>query len=402
MQRSPIYGKTSLGNSALQGGRATLAPAARGLLILINGRRDLDELASVLGSETVQRWLPLLTSLGYVQAVQRSELPPATEPLRAPASGPAPGASPGPGPGANPSPAGPRPAPSAAPRLGDGAAKTSQPAPADPGAISRLHNSLLSAVRSLGPRRLGAGAAALGVVVAAICWYTYVAPDSAGITTAGDPKANALHAPPHIQMRASDPNAAPPTATPQPPAPEPVVPAPLPERQAKVAPPPKPRRPERSVPGRSHRPTAPSPTLPPPAGAPAEPMPSEAPVPPTGAVSEPDRSGALALAAPRPVPRGAPLPPSDAPLLAPAPPDPHLRTRVLPELSREARRAGIDHGQLVVRLHLSAAGTVDQVELVRADPPQLFDDGVQRTLAGWTFNPTGQPWEKLVELNFQR
>jgi TonB family protein len=84
----------------------------------------------------------------------------------------------------------------------------------------------------------------------------------------------------------------------------------------------------------------------------------------------------------------------------PTPEDSYSRTRVLPDLPPAAQRLGINHGQVLVRLHLSAAGTVNRVELVRADAPQLFDAQVRRTLEGWTYEPTGRVQQKIVELNF--
>jgi hypothetical protein len=41
------------------------------------------------------------------------------------------------------------------------------------------------------------------------------------------------------------------------------------------------------------------------------------------------------------------------------------------------------------------------VELIRADPPQLYDTQVERALEAWTFAPPGRSWQETVVLNFQ-
>jgi TonB family protein len=79
----------------------------------------------------------------------------------------------------------------------------------------------------------------------------------------------------------------------------------------------------------------------------------------------------------------------------------HARNRPLPQLPKRARRADVTTGMAIVRLHVSATGSVDKVELVSAKPVQVYDDQVAATLMQWTFDPPGQATQTTVELEFK-
>jgi TonB family protein len=73
----------------------------------------------------------------------------------------------------------------------------------------------------------------------------------------------------------------------------------------------------------------------------------------------------------------------------------------MPVLSRAARRAGIESGELVVRLHVSPQGKVAAIDVVKANPRQIYDITVEETLKTWTFDPPGAPVESTVEFVFK-
>lgn len=73
----------------------------------------------------------------------------------------------------------------------------------------------------------------------------------------------------------------------------------------------------------------------------------------------------------------------------------------MPVLSRTARRAGVDSGQLVVRLHVSPRGTVDSVDVLKAYPREVYDSTIEQTLKKWTFDPPGVPVDSTVEFDFK-
>jgi TonB family protein len=93
--------------------------------------------------------------------------------------------------------------------------------------------------------------------------------------------------------------------------------------------------------------------------------------------------------------------PPPAPAANPQPVRLHARNRPLPALPRRALRAGFDHGQIDVRLHVNASGNVERVDLLRADPAQLYDATVRQVLEGWTFDPPGRAAEQDVQLDFK-
>ena len=172
------------------------------------------------------------------------------------------------------------------------------------------------------------------------------------------------------------------------------------------------------------RPPAPSPrpvvvaaaeTVPPPRPAPqapASPAPSPANVAPP-APAAPLSAGAPAAGAGPTSALHAPAgdvanPPAEqvAALMPAAPPrsEPvalHPRRHDAPAFPGRALRAKILQGQVLARIWVNAEGSVEQVDIVKADPPRIFDDEVKRALSGWTFDPPGRPVDTTIELMFK-
>jgi TonB family protein len=391
---SSVYAKSQLGVSAIQASRESLNPTARRLLILIDGHRDVEELSVMLGPEAVRQHLPFLVNEGYVWPVQASAMGVVQ----------------------------------VSPTVHGAGALTAKAAPAAP------EESPASPGRLSLAARIGGLLVVLGAGAGIWWWYTHAT--SPGGEDSGASQASAAPAPlpqpitispaaplavvvtgPEANRaaeRVADPRAAlrsdlaradaakarkgersieSPVATPVP-APTSLsppdsaaapVPAPMVAAPAPAAPIPAPPAPETNAPAQIA------------AAASSAATPGIAP----GAASSaaPGNAPARTAAPAGPPPLAAATPPA-APA-ATAPVNLRVRNRVLPELPRRAKRMGIDHGEVLARLHINATGTVDKVELVRADPPQVYDDQVQRTLAQWTFEPPGQAVVKNIELSFK-
>ena len=60
--------------------------------------------------------------------------------------------------------------------------------------------------------------------------------------------------------------------------------------------------------------------------------------------------------------------------------------RVPPLYPMGARRRGIE-GWVKVLLVVDETGHVDDIEVVAAEPPGMFEESVRRCVAGWRFQP---------------
>jgi TonB family protein len=151
-----------------------------------------------------------------------------------------------------------------------------------------------------------------------------------------------------------------------------------------------------------------------PGGEPAPPATAAAAVqaPPTIGTSAGGTSPAAAAAtSPAPPPAAGKAPP--APLgeqvasLAP-PPRPqsapvqlHQRKHDPPEFPVRAVRAKIYEGHVLAHIWITPEGKVEQVDIVKAAPPRLFDDAVKTALSAWTFDPPGRAVDTTIELDFK-
>jgi TonB family protein len=137
--------------------------------------------------------------------------------------------------------------------------------------------------------------------------------------------------------------------------------------------------------------------------------------PPTADSAEPSAAppalpAALAIAAPAPVRAAAPprsAPETEVAMEAPAaqPANAPVTLRPLrhdpPQFPERALRDGIGESQARVRLWVTPEGKVDQVDIIEATPPGVFDDEVRRALSLWTFEPPGRPMEKVFDLTLK-
>ena len=72
-----------------------------------------------------------------------------------------------------------------------------------------------------------------------------------------------------------------------------------------------------------------------------------------------------------------------------------------PHIPQKAVGDGIVEGHAQVRLWVTPEGKVDQVDVLEASPPGVFDDEVRRVLSLWTFEPPGHPTDAIVQLTLQ-
>lgn len=74
-------------------------------------------------------------------------------------------------------------------------------------------------------------------------------------------------------------------------------------------------------------------------------------------------------------------------------------TREALEFPREAVKAGVDKGEVKVKVIVDAAGNVTDVQIVEAKPPRVFDRAVRTSLAKWKFNAgdANRSYETVVE-----
>jgi TonB family protein len=99
----------------------------------------------------------------------------------------------------------------------------------------------------------------------------------------------------------------------------------------------------------------------------------------------------VAMASPAP----AAQPVSDPVTLRPLRHDP-------PGFPERAKRDGIVESKVRVRLWVTPEGKVDQVDVLEATPPGVFDDAVRRALSLWTFEPPGHPLDQVVDLTLKQ
>lgn len=74
-------------------------------------------------------------------------------------------------------------------------------------------------------------------------------------------------------------------------------------------------------------------------------------------------------------------------------------TREPVEFPREAVKAGVDRGEVKVKVTIDAAGNVTDVQIVDAKPPRIFDRAVRSSMAKWKFNAgdANRSYETVIE-----
>jgi len=388
MPNTHIYRKTELGTYVLNNVRSELSPLMRQLLVLVNGNRTVEELGEIFGADKVDQTLSLLELQGYVQIAPG---PPPTVP-----------------------------APNAAPRT-LGASRTTAPNPANvsPAPIARQAALVeppapapsAAPIASFGLPQLLFLIGAVGLLGVAAGYFIFGHAPEANLAPAQDARVEPLPKPilrpetpdpltkaPSVAAPGSaavgitrraepaKPQAAALARVPATPATQ-VSPVPVAKATQGFAAPTEAPAPNAS-PNASAKPTAAVAVSPTPAPAVATPKPPATP---------PDLAQRPATPMPPPsVPR-----PTSEPASASAAPVLRVRSRVLPEIARRARRAGIDVGTLLARLYVNSKGTVDRVEILEAKPPEIVDGDVKDALSQWTFEPPGVPAQKEIQFNFK-
>jgi protein TonB len=393
MDTSLVYRKSGLGAAQLAHGRE-LSPRERHVLILLDGRRTIAELSDLFGAETIQRVVPELEEKGFAKRVDPA---PADEWANAITLLYVPPAEPR------------KPAPVRHPDIdslvwiallivftiagsylaadryrshADAAWRLDQArtlAQAPPIDAQSLPTST-DAIYAYGPERV-----APGVITPITRLPRVTASNTAAAISPAGAAAKAVAREHPAVVRTGSRSASPVTAkastaaaSAPPSAPmEDVAPAPAAQLDATVA-----------------AALAPMPvTIA--AEAPAAPMIllATAPIAPPGPIA----AANLAASAPRTevvIQAPAPPPASDPVGLRPLLRDP-------PRFPERALRDGIVESQVRARLWVTPEGKVDQVDIVQATPPGLFDDEVRRALSLWTYEPPGRPVEQVVDLTLK-
>lgn len=145
---------------------------------------------------------------------------------------------------------------------------------------------------------------------------------------------------------------------------------------------------------------------PPPKPVPPKPAPTPKPAPVVPAPSAPSQE------APAPVSPSQPAPAAAAPSTPPAPAAPAPKAqpgevrrglvplkRVEPDYPPKALASNTE-GVVVAHLTIEKDGSVSAVQIVRAQPPKLFDQAATKALMQWKFSRTDEPVLGEVELRF--
>ncbi|WP_051156528.1 energy transducer TonB [Herbaspirillum huttiense] len=154
-------------------------------------------------------------------------------------------------------------------------------------------------------------------------------------------------------------------------------------------------------------PVPPPPTPKPPKPTP-KPKPAPTPTPQAKAQPVPQEPAPVAQAAPPPSPAVAAKP--AAPSAPPAPVPPKVDAgavrrglvpllRVEPDYPPKALASNTE-GVVVAHLTIEKDGSVSAVQIVRAQPPKLFDQAATKALMQWKFSRTDEPVLGEVELRF--
>lgn len=153
-------------------------------------------------------------------------------------------------------------------------------------------------------------------------------------------------------------------------------------------------------------PAAPSATVAPAAVAPTAPALTLATALPVAPVAQP--AAAPAVAAPAAAPIVAATQVAAAPVASPP-----AVVRPAPAAAREIKLVNrveptfprgfeSEKGTVRARLQVDARGAVTGVDIVEANPPRVFDRTVRTALQQWRYEPTGEAFSVIAEINFSR
>jgi protein TonB len=74
--------------------------------------------------------------------------------------------------------------------------------------------------------------------------------------------------------------------------------------------------------------------------------------------------------------------------------------QAMPGFPAKAYRDGHRQGRVVLGYTVNADGTVGNIEVLEANPVQVFTRTATNALAGWRFAPTGSSEQRKVEFRF--
>jgi protein TonB len=154
----------------------------------------------------------------------------------------------------------------------------------------------------------------------------------------------------------------------------------------------------------------PPPPPPPPPKRIIEPPKVQAPVqpyvpPPDIPVPTPQAEPVISAVTPTPPPEPVVIAPPP-PVVVAAPPKPAVRRGIArisgddPSYPREAIKAGVQKGRVVVRLQIDEKGNVTDMNFIVSEPPRVFDKVVRNALQDWKFRADGEKYVGEVEINF--
>lgn len=164
-------------------------------------------------------------------------------------------------------------------------------------------------------------------------------------------------------------------------------------------PPPKPIPQARPLPAPEPQPYVPPPDIPVPVAvtqAPTITAVTEAPPTQPHVIAPPPPPAPVVVAPPAPPP-----PP-------PPPPKPAIRKIALegrlsgdlPVYPRDAIRANIAKGKVVVRVQVDEKGNVIDLQILVSEPPRVFDRAVRNAIQDWKFKAEGEKYTGDIEVNF--
>jgi TonB family protein len=91
-------------------------------------------------------------------------------------------------------------------------------------------------------------------------------------------------------------------------------------------------------------------------------------------------------------------------LVVASPPEPmplRVIERPQPQFPASAAKDGVHSGRVLAQLTVNSDGSVGRIDIVDAEPRNVFEREVRRTLSNWSYEAPGQPRQTSVEIRFK-
>jgi protein TonB len=91
-------------------------------------------------------------------------------------------------------------------------------------------------------------------------------------------------------------------------------------------------------------------------------------------------------------------------LVVASPPEPmplRVIERPQPQFPASAAKDGVHSGRVLAQLTVNSDGSVGRIDIVDAEPRNVFEREVRRTLSNWRYEAPGQPRQTSVEIRFK-